>query len=44
MDVRTFRQFRKCHFALVAEIPNCLPENRSFAFVLRFHATILDYP
>ena len=38
----TFRQFRQCHSALVAELPNCLPENDLFTLVLRFHATILD--
>jgi len=42
MDVGTFRQFRQCHSALVAELPNCLPENDLFTLVLRFHATILD--
>jgi hypothetical protein len=37
MDERTFRQFRKGHSALVAQLPNCLLENDLFAFVLRFH-------
>ena len=42
MDVRQFRQFRYCHSALEAELPNSLPENDLVALVLRFHTTILD--
>ena len=43
MDVRQFGQFRQCHSALVAELPNCIPENDLFALVFRVHTMILDY-
>ena len=43
MNVRQFGQFRQCHSALVAELPNCFPENDLFALVFRVHTMILDY-
>jgi hypothetical protein len=36
MDVRQFGQFRYCHSALMAALPNRLPENDLIALILGF--------